>query len=288
MSDTVAPEYVRFVAAERRAERLPTLPATVAAGAVAPMVRVPPTQAAELLRVAARRAVGIVRPTARTEVVWVDGDSELAVGFADLQVRFATGLITVGIPVRCDQIGKGLVEVAFAVGAPEAPAGLYASTLRRPNGPPVVVAVWGEALVAFAWQCVLGLVSGLAGATGKDQRGNVLVPAELAVTSSALAVVPIARHRFAGSSGLTTTTKPTTTKPTTTKPTTKPIAEPLPKPPATREPPVAGRTRPPATKPAPATKGSAGKATAKKATAKKATTKQATTKASATTTRRAR
>jgi hypothetical protein len=36
-----------------------------------------------------------------------------------------------------------------------------------------VVEVWGEALVTFAWQCALGLVS------GTDARGNLLVPVEL-------------------------------------------------------------------------------------------------------------
>ena len=30
-----------------------------------------------------------------------------------------------------------------------------------------VAETWGDALVAFAWQCVLGLVTGIAGATGK-------------------------------------------------------------------------------------------------------------------------
>ena len=48
------------------------------------------------------------------------------------------------------------------------------------------------------------MVSGLAGAIGKDARGNVLVPVELAVSGRGVHVVPMARHRFAGSSGLLT------------------------------------------------------------------------------------
>jgi hypothetical protein len=66
----------------------------------------------------------------------------------------------------------------------------------------VVVRAWGENLVAFAWQCLLGLVSGVSGAVGKDGRGNVLVPAELVANADGLRVVPMARHRFAGSTGL--------------------------------------------------------------------------------------
>jgi hypothetical protein len=83
---------------------------------------------------------------------------------------------------------------------------VYAATFRRPNGPPLVVATWGDALVAFAWQCVLGLVAGVAGAVGKDERGNVLVPVELVASQRGLHVVPMARHRFAGSTGLRTAT----------------------------------------------------------------------------------
>jgi len=88
------------------------------------------------------------------------------------------------------------------VGSAKEPSGLYASTYRRPNGPALIVDTWGEALVAFAWQCVLGMVSGIAGAVGKDTRGNVLVPAELIAANGAMRIVPMARHRFAGSSGL--------------------------------------------------------------------------------------
>jgi hypothetical protein len=109
----------------------------------------------------------------------------------------------VTIPVRCDQTGEAEVHVTFAVGRPGRPAGLYASTQRRPRGPAVIVDTWAEAIVAFAWQIVLGLATGLAGATGKDARGNRLVPAELEATRDGLTIVPMARHRFAGSPGLT-------------------------------------------------------------------------------------
>ena len=202
MADTVAPEFLRFVASERRASRMPARPGPMAAGEVAHPIFIEHDKASELLRVAARRAVGLFRPTRRTEVVWVNGDSELAIALTDLHVELDTGLLHVRIPVRCDQTGNALVDVVFAVGSADEPAGLYASTLRRPIGPPLIVGVWGEALVAFAWQCVLGLVSGIAGATGKDERGNVLVPVELVASRGGLQIVPMARHRFSGSTGL--------------------------------------------------------------------------------------
>jgi hypothetical protein len=208
MPEVVAPEYVRFVSAERRAGRLAAAPKPMAAGEATKAVFVEAGQVSELLRVAARRASGLFRPSKHAEVVWVDGDRELAVNLSDLQVKLADGLIHVMIPVRCDQTGGVVIDVVFAVGADKQPSGLFASTYRRPIGPALIVDAWGEALVAFAWQCVLGLMTGIAGAVGKDARGNVLVPVELTASPRGVAIVPMARHRFAGSTGL----QPSTTK----------------------------------------------------------------------------
>jgi hypothetical protein len=209
MAETVAPEYARFIAQQRRAALLPPAAGALAEGDVSHAVFVDVAKATELLRVAARRAAGLVRPSARTEVVWVQGDNELAVGLQGLALSLATGEIHLRLPVRCDQSGAAFVEVLFAVGSPAQPAGLYAATTRQPSGPDVIVAAWGEALVAFAWQCVLGLVSGIAAATGKDQRGNLLVPVEMAATAKGITLVPMARHRFFGSSGLKPAKTPT-------------------------------------------------------------------------------
>lgn len=202
MSDAVDAEYARFVESQRRAQRLPRAVRPIAEGDVFEPVRITPRQGNELMRVASRRAAGFFRPTTRTEVVWVEGESELAVGIAGVDVKLADGLIRVLIPVRCDQSGPAVVEALFATGSPDAPAGLYAATPRRPDGPPVVIDAWGDALVAFAWQCVLGLVTGIAAAVGKDTRGNLLVPVELSVSARGIEILPMARHRFAGSSSL--------------------------------------------------------------------------------------
>jgi hypothetical protein len=207
MADTVAPEFARFIAEERRASRLPAARRQLSEGEISHTIVIDEGRISELLRVAAKRAAGFFRPTKRTEVVWVQGDSELAVSLTDLSVKLADGLIIVLMTVRCDQTGVAAIEVGFAVGTPDEPSGLYASTFRRPNGPPLIVEAWGEALVAFAWQCVLGMVSGIAGATGKDARGNILVPVELTASGKGLEIVPMARHRFAGSSGLRTAPK---------------------------------------------------------------------------------
>jgi hypothetical protein len=208
LAETVEAEYLRFVAGERRARRLAPPPHAVLEGEATAAVIVEARRVPELMRVAARRAAGFFRPTARTEVVWVRGENQLAVGFGGIDVKLSTGLLRVLIPVRADQTGNATVVVMFAVGVPDAPAGLYAATPQKPTGPEVVAEVWGDALVAFAWQCVLGFVTGIAGATGKDARGNVLVPVDLSVTPRAALITPMARHRFAGSSTLTTTKPP--------------------------------------------------------------------------------
>ncbi len=202
MTEPVAPEFARFVEAERRAHRLPAAARKMGEGEVFEPVFIEAGRSVELMRVASRRAAGFFRPTQRSEVVWVEGENELAVGIAGVDVKLGDGLIRVLIPVRCDQSGPARVELLFATGSPSEPAGLYAATSRRPNGPPVVIEAWGDALVAFAWQCVLDLVTGIAAATGKDARGNLLVPVELAVSARGIQILPMARHRFAGSSTL--------------------------------------------------------------------------------------
>ena len=209
-SDGIAPEYHRYIAWQRRAAGQDAPPPRAVSGQLGEPVRVDPKSAAQLLRVAARRASGFVRPGSgeqHPQVLWVDGDNALAVLIARVDVRFGEGTITVRIPVRCDQTGAALVEVLFATGSADRPAGLYAAAQRRPRGPEIVVATWGDSLVAFAWEAVLGMVAGLAAAAGKDTRGNVLVPAEMVASANGLVLQPMARHRFAGGSGLKPTTK---------------------------------------------------------------------------------
>jgi hypothetical protein len=205
MAEVIVPEYLKYIAAERHGNRFPIISQPLDAGEIHHPVFIKTEKARELLRVAARRACGFFRPTQRKEVVWVVGESELAVVFSELSLKVDKGLLLIFIPVHCDQTGLALIEVVFAVGSSAQPSGLFASTYRRPNGPELIVSTWGESLVAFAWQCVLGMVTGIANATGKDSRGNLLVPVEMIASEDGLEIFPMARHRFAGSSGLNVT-----------------------------------------------------------------------------------
>src|SRR5262245_32072571 len=128
MADTVAPEFTRFVEAQRRARRLAAAaPQPLGEGDVGQPVFIELGQAIPLLRVAALRAAGFFHPSRRTEVVWVEGENELAVVLTELGIKLSAGIVRVQIPVRCDQTGPALVEVLFAVGSPDQPAGLYAA-----------------------------------------------------------------------------------------------------------------------------------------------------------------
>lgn len=206
-TESVAPEFEQYVDRQRRAGMLGRPPVALQTGEVTEPIHVDPKTASTLIRIAAFRAAGIYYSTTRTTIAWVQGDRQLAIRVTDMQVELADGLVVVVVPVRTDQTGSDEVRVSFVVGSPDRPAGLYAATESRPRGPSLIVDSWGESLVAFAWQCLLGLVSGLSGAIGKDYRGNVLIPAELAANPDGIFVVPMARHRFSGSTGLTVATR---------------------------------------------------------------------------------
>lgn len=202
VSGSVAPEYATFVARLRAEQSLPPGRA-LDTGQVGDGIRLDPESAVRLMRVAALRAAGLYRPTQRTTIAWVDGANQLAIVVAELDLELADGQAVVVVPVRCDQV-EGPVRVTFALGSPDRPRGLYAGTERRARGPQLVVDTWGEALVAFAWQCLLGLFTGMSAAAGKDASGDYLVPVEIQANSDGLVVVPMARHRFSGSTGLAT------------------------------------------------------------------------------------
>ncbi|CAH0137422.1 hypothetical protein SRABI26_00388 [Arthrobacter sp. Bi26] len=210
MAETVPPEFDRFISRKQAAGDRHRPERPLAAGDTEQPIFANAVEAAELIGAAAKRAVGLYRPSRRTEAVWVKGESQLVVGLTGFEVTTGDGLLTVVVPVRCDQTGRARVSVTFVTGTDKHPAGVYAATHRRPQGPAMIIETWGENLVAYAWQCLLGLVAGVAGAVGKDNRGNILVPAEMTVNADGITVVPMARHRFAGSTGLTTTIRPRT------------------------------------------------------------------------------
>ena len=132
----------------------------------------------------------------RGSVVWVAGDSELLVQTREVSARFAHGLVTVSIPVHCEETGAVSIDVPFSVGDDREPAGMFAATETRPRGPVVITDIWGDALVAFAWKLLVTVAGGIADRAGRDVDGAGLIPAALTVEADGMRVLTQARHVF--------------------------------------------------------------------------------------------
>lgn len=180
---------------------LPAAP--LGAGAALDPLPILPKEVSSLLGVAARQAV-LAAAGGRlpddperlpTSVLWQDGPAALLVEVGGLAVNLGDGLLSVAIPVRCDQLPRGreLVTVDFVLGTPGRPAGMLVAA-AEPRGSRLVVGRWGEALTALAWQALLDAVGGVAGAAGVDEDGAVLVPTAMTASPNGLAVVSQARH----------------------------------------------------------------------------------------------
>ena len=100
-------------------------------GAVAAPVPVDPKQIAGLITIAARQAVlaatGARLPSDPAQlpasVLWQDGADALLVEVAGIAVQVGDGLVSVAIPVQCDQLPKGrdIVVVDLVLGTPGRP-----------------------------------------------------------------------------------------------------------------------------------------------------------------------
>jgi hypothetical protein len=172
-------------------------PTPLPAGTHAREVAITAKDLVPLVRQAALAASGIDAAAQREQaVLWRHGGSELLVWPGRLQTRLADGMVALSLPVQCNQSGEATVHVSFAVGSRARPAGLVAATDERPRGPAAVVDLWGEPLLAFAWQVLLSLVTHIAAEAGRDEDGVPLIPASLTALPAGITVLPMARHAF--------------------------------------------------------------------------------------------
>jgi hypothetical protein len=102
--------------------------------------------------------------------------------------------VQVTIPVSCEETGRQTILVTFATGSPKNPTGLIFATDTIPEGPPEIVEIWGEALIALAWTSVLRVLSTLASVSGADLDGAGLIPVGLAASNSGVKLLVMARH----------------------------------------------------------------------------------------------
>ena len=128
--------------------------------------------------------------------VWVKDSCEVLVFSGRVALTLGDGLVLVTVPVSCDQSGAASIQIPFAVGSKDQPAGLVFATEDRPRGPDVIVDVWGEALTAFAWQLLMAALTRVAAQSGVDADGAGLIPIAFAAAPTGVTLVPMARHTF--------------------------------------------------------------------------------------------
>jgi hypothetical protein len=163
-------------------------------GSTADWIRVPAKTAQRLL-VEVTRLVADLPADSGRDVVWQSGANELLVLTDRVTLEVATGLVTVGIPVSCDQLrDTAVVRVPLAVGTTKEIRALFMSTFAAPDGPDVVTAVWADSLIAFAWECLLTLAQRLAAEAGRDRQGRPLQPGAIAAERGVLLVKAMARN----------------------------------------------------------------------------------------------
>jgi hypothetical protein len=159
------------------------------AGTVGPELPLDPAMTARLFSAAATRG-------GQGVLVWTKDDSELLVQADHVRVQLDDGLVLVTIPVSCDQFPSVEVQVPFAVGGKETPAGVLVATEEHPRGPDLIVDIWGEALTAFAWQTFLTILTKVAAQAGVDADGAGLIPAAITAGTDGLKILTMARHSF--------------------------------------------------------------------------------------------
>jgi len=175
--------------------RLLGTPARLPAGVAAPQSLRVPVDAANRALAPTVRLVADLPTGASGDVVWTRGTAELLVHTANVKLGCASGVVTLSIPVSCDQVSAGAtVIVPFAVGSDRRTAGLVMSSFSRPSGPDSVTTLWSEALIAFAWETLLQLAQRLCGAVGNDAAGHPLVPASIGAAPDVLILQPMARN----------------------------------------------------------------------------------------------
>jgi hypothetical protein len=165
------------------------------AGTVGPEIPLDPGSFTRLFVAAAMQSTGAATGAAGA-VIWQLQGHELEVFVSQVQVKLDDGLISVSIPVSCDQVKSAVVQVPFAIGSRAAPAGMIAATEQTPRGPDAIVKVWGEALVAFAWHTLLTVLTRIAGRAGVDADGAGLIPAAITAGTDGVRILTQARQTF--------------------------------------------------------------------------------------------
>jgi hypothetical protein len=187
---TVSGLIAQIVAASRTPTAVAVPPKPLPAGTVGQQVPIAAASLQQLITAAAAEG------STAGQQVWTNGPSELAVITGKIAVALDDGLVVVTIPVSCDQLSSASIQVPFAMGGKDTPAGIVVATEERPRGPALIVDLWGEALTAYAWRLLITLMHRVSLQSGVDQDGAGLVPIAFTAAKDGITVLPMARHTF--------------------------------------------------------------------------------------------
>jgi hypothetical protein len=157
-------------------------------GQVNPPFNLPDRDIAKLTRAAMTPENG-----ART-ILWRKAGSEVLFHPQKTRIEIRDGLIIVGIVLESVQTKVATLTVPFAVGTEQRLANTVMVTEERPRGPLLLVEIWGDTVIAAAYEAVLQVISGMATAAGSDQLGQPLKPGAVIAGKGGLTVVPQAFH----------------------------------------------------------------------------------------------
>ena len=129
-------------------------------------------------------------------IVWQLDEAQVLFYPAKTQVEITDGLILVGIVLETEQTGQATLTVAFATGRNGLLSGTVMTTEERPRGPELLVDIWGDAVIAAAYDAVLQVTNGIAAEVGNDRKGQVLRAGAIVATKEGLGVIPQAYHSF--------------------------------------------------------------------------------------------
>ncbi len=129
-------------------------------------------------------------------VIWQLDEAQVFFYPDKTKVEIADGLILVGIVLESVQTGQATLTVAFATGRNGQLSGTVMTTEEHPRGPELLVNIWGDAVIAAAYDAVLQVTNGIAAEVGNDLQGQVLRAGAIVTTKKGLGVIPQAYHSF--------------------------------------------------------------------------------------------
>lgn len=144
------------------------------------------------------RAALMPEGEART-ILWRKAGSEILFHPRKTRTEIRNGLIIVGIVLESVETKQSVLTVPFAVGTEQRLASTVMVTEQRPRGHALLVELWGDAVIAVAYEAVLQVISGMATAAGSDQLGQPLKPGAIIASKGELTVVPQAFHAIENS-----------------------------------------------------------------------------------------